>query len=44
MITATLVQPMGQVSRFEVTATLTVTCANLGEAVGAVADALGDLA
>ena len=43
-VCARLVENRGQVSRYEVTAVLTVTCANLGEAVGAVADALGDLA
>ena len=42
-VCARLVENRGQVSRYEVTAVLTLTCANLGEAVAAVADQLGEM-
>jgi hypothetical protein len=42
-VCARLVENRGHVSRYEVTAVLTVTCADLGEAVAAVAGQLGEL-
>lgn len=43
-VTAEFVDGLGQIGRYQVTATLTVTVESLSQAVEAVADALGDLA